>query len=96
MEATDQEVTFLIGQAANALGQVYVPILLTNAQNGERFRVVLQAYVLEEMSMGMFISHPSWIEETSCKKDGFEHICNFGEGSAAKGDVIMVKGIRRE
>ena len=95
MEATDQEVTFLIGQAANALGQVYVPILLTNAQNGERFRVVLQAYVLEEMSMGMFISHPKWIEKTLFEKDAWEYICNFGDGNAGKGDVIMFKGIQR-
>ena len=96
MKARDQEVIFLLGQPTKALGQVFVPILLTNAKNGERFRVVLQAYVLEEMLMGMFISQPSWIEETSFKKDGDEYLCDFGEGNAAIGDVIMLKGIRRE
>ena len=96
MEAIDQQVTFLLGEPAKALGQVFVPILLTNAKNGERFRVVLHAYVLEEMLMGMFISQPSWIEETSFKEDGVEYLCDFGEGNAAKGDVIMLKGVRYE
>ena len=95
MKAKEQKVTFLLGQTANTLGQIFVPILLTNARNGERFRIVLHAYVLEKMSMDMFISHPRWIKETLYKKDGWEHICNFGEGNAGKGNVVMLKGVPR-
>lgn len=95
MKAKDQKATFLLGQSASTLGQVFVPILLANAKNGERFRIVIYAYVLEKMSMGMFISHPRWIEETVYKKDGWGHICNFGEGNAGKGNVVMLKGIQR-
>ena len=96
MKAKDRKVTFLLGQSANTLGQVFVPILLTNAKNGERFRIVLHAYVLERMSVGMFINHPRWIEETLYRKDGWEHICNFREGNAGKGNVVMLKGIQRK
>lgn len=96
IKATDQEVTFLSGHAANTLGQIFVPILLTNANKGERFRIVLHAYVLEKMTMGMFISHPRWIEKTSCKKGGWEHICNFGGGNAGQGDTVMLKGIQNQ
>ena len=94
MEAQDRKVTFLFGHSGHTLGRTFIPILLTNAKNGERFRIVLHAYILEKMSMGMFISHPSWIEENLYKKDGCEYICNFGKGNAGEGNVVVLKDIR--
>ena len=94
MEAQDRKVTFLFGHSGHTLGRTFIPILLTNAKNGERFRIVLHAYILEKMSMGMFISHPSWIGEILYKKDGCEYICNFGKGNAGEGNVVVLKDIR--
>ena len=91
MEADNQKVTIVPGQPANTLGKTFIPILLTNANGGERFRIVLRAYIMERSLMGMFISHPSWIKETSYKKR--EHICDFGEGNRGKGNVVMLSGI---
>ena len=74
------------GMKANTLGQVFVPILSTNAKSGKVFRIVLNAYVMEGKTwMGMFVSHPSWIKDALYKKGRWEHVCNFGKGNAVKG-----------
>ena len=97
MKGKAQEVTFINDVKANTLGQVFVPILLTNANNGKGFRIVLHAYVMEAKTwMGLFISHPSWIKRTLYKKGGWEHVCDFWKGNAGrrKGKVVL-KELRR-
>ena len=44
------------GQTAS--GTAFIPVLLKNAETGKRFRIVLHAYVLPKLFMGMFISNP--------------------------------------
>lgn len=97
MNARSQDMTLVNGIKAKPLGQVFVPILLTNAKNGKGFRTVLHAYVMERMTrMGMFISHPSWIKKALYKKGGWEHLCNFGKGNAGKGKgKVVLKELRR-
>ena len=76
MMARSQELTFINGVKGNTLGQVFVPILLTNAKNGKGFCIVLHAYVMEGMTqIGMITSYPSWIRKTWYKEDGWEHVC---------------------
>ena len=91
MKGKAQEVTFINDVKANTLGQVFVPILSTNAKNGKGFSIVLHAYVMEAKTwMGMFISHPSWIKNTFYKKGGWQHVRNFGKGNAGRGKGKVV------
>ena len=63
-----------------------MPILLINAKNGKGFRIVLHAYVMGGMAeFSMLIGWPSWIRKALYKKGGWEHVCNFGKGTAGKG-----------
>jgi len=44
-----------MGQPLKAIGTTFFPIILTNAQTQERIRLILHAFVLPKLLMGMFI-----------------------------------------
>lgn len=84
MKATIQSVDMMLGGDQKALGTTFVPLLLKNADTGKRFRVVLQAYVMENLSMGMFISQPHWIPTWQFEAQGMQYNCDFRNGERIK------------
>lgn len=78
----------MMGPGQDAVGETFVPIILTDSDDGKRYRVVLHAYVLPKMLMGMFLSNPRWIITQSFGKDA-KYECEFGDGK-----IITLKGPR--
>ena len=64
-----------------------MPIMLKDANSGKRFCIILHAYVMPDLLMGMFISHPNWIKTRTYAKDGDDYGCDFGSG-----EIVRVKG----
>ena len=89
LRKSSQEVSFISGSAQTAIGTTFIPILLKNHNDGKRFRVVIHAYVLPQMLMGMFISYGTWIRSLSCDPDGGEYYCDFGNGK-----MVTLKGLK--
>lgn len=48
-------VSFLTGGTQETLGSTLLPILLTDASNGQKFRIILYANVLENLLIPVFI-----------------------------------------
>ena len=81
-------VGMMMGPDQTAVGEVFIPIILKNSNDGQRFRVVLHAYVLPKMLMGMFLSNPRWIKTQEFGGNaGYD--CDFGDGK-----IIRLKGQR--
>ena len=83
-----RSIGMMLGPSQDAIGEVFVPIILKNSNDGKRFRVVLHAYVLPKMLMGMFLSNPRWIKTQSFGPN-VEYDCDFGDGK-----IITLKGQR--
>lgn len=80
-------ISFLMGGKQTALGTVFVPIMLRDADNTTRFRIILHAYVMPSLLMGMFISQPRWIKSRASNRTGDDFFCDFGSG-----ETVRVKG----
>ena len=77
------------GDGFRAVGTAFVPIVLTDAETSQKFRIVLYALVLPDMMMGMFISHGAgFIQSLAYGSGGPEYTFDFGNGGIRK-----VKGI---
>ena len=50
-----QTIPYIMGQPFKAIGTTLFPVVLTNAQTQERIRLVLHAFVVPQLLMGMFI-----------------------------------------
>lgn len=70
------------------LGTIFIPIILQNADTGKPFRIVLHAYVLPNVLMGMFISTPIWIVWAQYAVTGRVYGCHFGDGK-----IVNVQGL---
>ncbi len=83
-----RSIGMMLGPSQDAVGEVFVPIILKNSNDGKRFRVVLHAYILPKMLMGMFLSNPERIETQRFGRNaGYD--CDFGDGK-----IITLKGQR--
>lgn len=80
LRESTQEVSAMVGPAQTTIGETFVPIVLKDNKDGKRFRVVLHAYILPQMLMGMFLGNPKWIESQSFGADGVVYYCDFGDG----------------
>jgi len=88
-DMANQHVKYVIGDGFHTIGTALVPIILTDAETSQKFRIVLYALVLPDMRMGMFISQGSeFIQSFACDSRGFEYTFDFGDGGLRK-----VKGI---
>lgn len=74
------------GRDQTASGIAFIPLILKNVDTEERFRIVLRAYVLPKLVMGMFISHPWW--HTKWGPGGRELGFDFDDGK-----LVTVKGV---
>lgn len=78
-----------MGDTFHTIGTALVPIILTDAETSQKFRIVLYALVLPNMRMGMFISQGSeFIKSLVVGGGEFEYMFDFGNGGLRK-----VKGI---
>ncbi|EDR14529.1 uncharacterized protein LACBIDRAFT_305211 [Laccaria bicolor S238N-H82] len=50
-----QTIPYIMGQPFKAIGTTFFPIVLTNAQTQEHIRLVLHAFMVPKLLMGMFI-----------------------------------------
>lgn len=75
-------VGIMMGSNATTIGSTFVPIMLNNANDGKRFRIVVHAYVMPALAAGMFLGDPRWITLQSFGP--LEFYCDFGNGKTAK------------
>jgi hypothetical protein len=69
------------GDGFRAVGTAFVPIVLTDAETSQKFRIVLYALVLPDMRLGMFIAQGSkFVEGCLDDGDGPVYTFNFGKG----------------
>ena len=91
LDTCPHRVGLMVGEDQTALGTAFIPIILKNADTDKPFRIVLHAYVLPNMLMGMFISDPAWVEVQQFRPSGREYGCDFGDGK-----IVRVKGLPHE
>jgi len=85
----DQHVKYIMGDGFRAIGTALVPIVLTDAETSQKFRIILYALVLSDMRMGMFIAGASeFVKSEVWRGSGPEYTFDFGNGGIRK-----VKGI---
>lgn len=89
LRESTQEISMMMGRAQIAIGETFVSILLKDNNDGKRFRVILHAYVLPQMLMGMFLSFPKWVISWDCAVDNERYYCDFGDGK-----LVTLKGQR--
>ncbi|KIL54592.1 hypothetical protein M378DRAFT_1052863 [Amanita muscaria Koide BX008] len=84
-----QSVELLMGGPVISVGTTFLPFILTDAETGSRMRIVLYAFVVPKLLMGMFIGRPNdfWREE-SWASGGVTFTFDFGQGG-----VHRVKGM---
>ncbi|KZV74798.1 hypothetical protein PENSPDRAFT_662230 [Peniophora sp. CONT] len=84
-------VSFLTGGSQETLGSTLLPILLTDASNGQKFRLILYANVLENLLIPVFIGQSPetvpFLESQSWGGSGPTYTFNFD------GRRIKVKGV---
>jgi len=80
----NQHVKYFMGDGSDTLGTALVPIVLTDAETSQKFRIVLYALVLPDMRMGMFISQCSEFIQSITMNRGFEYTFDFGNGGLRK------------
>jgi hypothetical protein len=72
-----------------SIGTTFIPVILTDAQTGEKIRIVLYAIVVPNLFMGMFIGGSSkFLKSSSWGPEGIMYTFDFGPGG-----VKQVKGI---
>ena len=84
MEATEKAVSYVTRGSQRALGTIFVPLLLWDIDSVSEFRVKIHAFALEELSVGLFVSHPRWIVEMASQSNGWIYSCDFGKGKNAR------------
>jgi len=85
----DQHVEYIMGDGFDTIGTALVPMILTDAETSQKFRIVLYALVLSDMRMGMFISQGlDFIQDYVGGSKDYEYTFDFGNGGLRK-----VKGI---
>jgi len=79
-----REVGSLFGSMAT-IGSTIMPIVLENAETGQKFCIKLYALVVENLLMGMFIGNGGidFLEEESWARAGITRVFNFGNGRKA-------------
>lgn len=83
------EVKWLMGTPTQALGSTILPILFTNKDTGERFRVKIYVHIVPTLLMGMFMSVGGLVVES--QYSGRSHdgpIFTFDLGANGKVKVL--------
>ena len=82
IESTERYVSYVIGGSQRALGTISVPLLFENLDGDTTkwFRICLNAFILEDLKVGMFVSHPRWITEMASQENDWVYTCDFGNG----------------
>jgi len=79
----------IIGTGFHTIGTALVPIILTDAETSEKFRIVLYALVIRDMIMGMFISQGSkFLRAYFHTSTRGEYTFDFGNGGIRKVEGI--------
>jgi len=74
-----------------AIGSTFIPIILTNKDTLETFRIVLYALVLPNLFMGMFIADGSLVRMAQWSSSGPTFVLRLDE--TGRGSEIKVQGI---
>lgn len=85
----NQTITTITNKTMKSVGTTFIPVILTDAQTGEKIRIILYAIVVSNLFMGMFIGGSSkFLKSSSWGPEGIMYTFDFGQGG-----VRQVKGI---
>jgi prolipoprotein diacylglyceryltransferase len=76
--------TLLVGRMTS-IGTTFIPVIFTDAQTGEHFRIVLYAIVVPKLFMGMFIGRSArFLGSEAWGPEGVMFTFDFGQGGVKK------------
>jgi hypothetical protein len=76
-----QSIQMITGGHITSIGTTLFPFVLSDAETGERLRIVLHAIVVPRLLVGMFIGNPvDFVRSQVWDSDGVMFTFGFGQG----------------
>ncbi|KAM6497554.1 hypothetical protein JOM56_008027 [Amanita muscaria] len=87
-----QSIELLMGVPMVSVGTTFLPFILTDAETGERMRIVLYAIVVPKLLVGMFIGRPNNFWKGEVWSGGVTFTFDFGQGGVHKTKLLYYHG----